>query len=77
MKFSGKIGNGLMNKWLNFGGDTDTDMDPDLDRNTGETCLDRGVHCPSASSCCMFFQAVCRSCHLNQQCQNTERNLEH
>ena len=25
MKFSGKVGNGPMNKWLNFGGDPDTD----------------------------------------------------
>jgi len=23
MKFSGKVGNGPMNKWLNFGGDPD------------------------------------------------------
>jgi len=23
MKFSGKVGNGPMSKWLNFGGDTD------------------------------------------------------
>jgi len=23
MKFSGKVGNGPMNKWLNFGGDSD------------------------------------------------------
>jgi len=24
--------------------------DPDLDRNTGKTCLGRGMHCGSASS---------------------------
>jgi len=32
MKFSGKVGNGPMNKWLNFGGDLVTD--PDTDRIT-------------------------------------------
>ena len=42
MKFSGKVGNGPVNKRLNFGGDRD--------RDTGETCLGRGLHCPSASS---------------------------
>jgi len=25
MKFSGKVGNGTVNKWLNFGGDPDPD----------------------------------------------------
>ena len=27
MKFSGKVGNGPMNKWLNFGGDLDHRLD--------------------------------------------------
>jgi len=27
MKFSGKVGNGSMNKWLNFGGDLDHHLD--------------------------------------------------
>jgi len=27
MKFSGKVGNGLMKKWLNFGGDPDHGLD--------------------------------------------------
>jgi len=27
MKFSGKVGNGTMNKWLNFGGDPDHRLD--------------------------------------------------
>jgi len=31
MKFSGMVGNGPVNKWLNFGGDPD--------RDTGRTCL--------------------------------------
>ena len=31
-----------MNEWLNFGGDPD--------RNTGKTCLGRGMHCPNAIS---------------------------
>ena len=43
MKFSGKFGNGRMNKCLNFGDD------PDPGRDTGKTCLDGGIHCPSAS----------------------------
>ena len=27
MKFSGKVGNGQINKWLNFGGDPDHHVD--------------------------------------------------
>ena len=45
MKFSGKVGNGPVNKWLNFGGDPDTDPY----RDTGKTCVGGGMHCPSAS----------------------------
>jgi len=41
---SGKVGNGPMNKWQNFGGD------PDPHRGTGKTRLGGGMHCPSASS---------------------------
>jgi len=48
MKFSGKVGNGPLNKWLTFGGNPDTDPDPD--RDSGETCLGGGMRCPSASS---------------------------
>jgi len=48
MKFSGKVSNGPMNKWLNFGGDRNTDPAPD--RDIGKTCLGGGMHCPSASS---------------------------
>jgi len=44
MKFSGKVGNGPMDKRLNFGGD------PDPYRDTGKVCLGGGMHCPSASS---------------------------
>jgi len=47
MKLSGKVGNGLMKKWLIFGGDF-TDLGPYHD--TGKTCFGRGMHCPSASS---------------------------
>jgi len=50
MKFSEKVGNGPMNKWLNFGGN------PDPDHDTGKTCLGGGMHCPSASS--SFFHCV-------------------
>jgi len=42
MKFSGKVGDGTLNKWLNFGGNPD--------RDTVKTCLGGGMHCPSASS---------------------------
>jgi len=60
MKFSAKVDNGPMNKWLNFGGHpdngsgsgykSDPDIDPDPYRDTGKTCLGEGMHCPSASS---------------------------
>ena len=48
MKFSGKIGNAPMNKWLNFGGDPDQDLDSYHD--TGKRWLGGDMHCPSASS---------------------------
>jgi len=48
MKFLGKVGNGSMNKGLNFGGNPDPDTD--LYRDTGKTCLGRGMQCRSASS---------------------------
>jgi len=43
VKFLGNVGNGPMNKWLNFGGD----LDLDKYRDTGKTCLGGGMHCPS------------------------------
>jgi len=49
MKFSGKVGNGQMNKWLNFDGDADYGS-ADPDRDTGKTYVGGGMHCPSASS---------------------------
>jgi len=51
MKFSLKVGNGPVNKLLNFGGDPDPDTDPirDPDRDTGKTRLRRSMHCPIAS----------------------------
>jgi len=48
MKFSGKVGNGPMNKWLNFGGDPDHDPYHD----TGKTCFGGGMHCPSWHPTC-------------------------
>ena len=48
MKFSGKVGNGPMNKRLNFGDDLDHDPGPYCD--TSKTCLGGGMHCPSASN---------------------------
>ena len=48
MKFSGKVGNGPVNKWLNFRGDPDHGSDAFPD--PGKTCLGGGMHCPSASS---------------------------
>jgi len=48
MKFSRKVGNGSVNKWLNFGRDTD----PDPYRDTGiRRCRGGGMHCLSAPSC--------------------------
>jgi len=51
MKFLGKVGNGRVNKWLNFGGDDPdpdpdphTDPDPDSYRDTGKTCLGGIMH---------------------------------
>ena len=46
MKFSRKVGNGSVNKLLNFGGDPITDPDTDLGpyRDTGKTCLGGGMH---------------------------------
>jgi len=48
MKFSGKVGNEPVNKWLNLGGNPDTDPY----RDTGKTRLSGGMHCPSH---CTFF----------------------
>jgi len=47
MKFSEKVGNGLMNKRLNFV------SDPDPYRDTDKTCLGGGMHCSSASALCL------------------------
>jgi len=57
VKFSGKVGNGPLNEWLNFDGDPDQVPDTDLDphRNVGKTFLDWGMHCPSASSFDYFY----------------------
>jgi len=54
MKFSGKVGNGSVNKRLHFGGDPVRDPDTDPYRDTGKTCLDGGMYCPSASSLLHF-----------------------
>ena len=47
MKSAEKVGNGPINKWLNFGGDPDQRSgygpDPDLYRDTGKTCLGGGM----------------------------------
>ena len=57
MKFSGKVGNGPLNKWLKFGND------PDLYCDTGNTCLGGDMHCVSASSLSFLF--VHLSVYLN------------
>ena len=64
MKFSEKaenLFNGPMNKWLNFGGNPDTDpdsnTDPDPYHDTGKPCLGGGVHCPSASGFTLISHA--------------------
>jgi len=46
MKFSAKVGNGPMNKWLILVAIRITDPDGD----TGKTCLGGCMHCHSASS---------------------------
>jgi len=58
MKFSGKVGNGQTNKWLNFCGYADHESGSGYGsgsyRDTGNlTCLDGGMHCPSASTICL------------------------
>jgi len=52
MKFSGKGGNGPVNKLLNFS--SDPDPDPNPYRDTGKTCLGGNMQCPSASSFCII-----------------------
>jgi len=49
MKFSEKVGNGPVNKRLNFRGELDHGCDPDPYRDTGKTCLGGGMQCASAS----------------------------
>jgi len=53
MKCPQKVGNGPVNKWLNFADDPDHGSGPGYgypDRDTGKTCLGGGMKCPSASS---------------------------
>ena len=50
MKLVAKVGNGPVNKELNFGGDPDHRSGSDMDRDTGKTCPGGGMHCPNASS---------------------------
>ena len=54
MEFSREVGNGPMNKLLNFGGDPDRithpDTDPDPYRDTGKTCLGGSMHFTGGSS---------------------------
>jgi len=49
MKFSGKVGNGTRNRWLDSGNDPDQDSRPGSVSRTAKTCLGGGMHCPSAS----------------------------
>ena len=101
MKFLGKVGNGTINKWLNFGGDADHRLDtgtvfrirhyceirkvvstdcaarrrhrrsnydvitsPADNRQPRQTCLGGGMHCPSASSFCVFADCHTFSLYL-------------
>ena len=61
MKFSGKVGNGLTNKRLSFGGDPDqgsgspgygSGPDPNPYPDTSKTCLGGGMGCLTDSSLC-------------------------
>ena len=67
MKFSGKVGNVPVNRWLNFDGDPGTD--PDLDRNTGKTCLGEGMHYRSASSISyvLLMQQINCTCYITER----------
>ena len=70
MKFSPKVGNGPMNKRLNFSGDLDQRsgsgsgswirMDAQPNHDTGKMCLGGGTHCPIASSVfvCLFVSSI-------------------
>jgi len=57
MKLSGKVGNGPVNKWLNFGGDPDQGFRYGSGYESGYVsrhCLSGGMHCPNASSFALF-----------------------
>jgi len=73
MKFSGTVGSGPMNKWLNFGGEAIWIMDPDQD--TGKTCLGGGIpnakYCPSASSCLCIIMNNTRNKNYQSIYQST------
>jgi len=58
MKFSGKVGNGPVNKLLHYHC-CKLDLDPDPD--TGKMCLGGGMHSPNASRC-----YICQSLMLQQ-----------
>jgi len=49
MKFPGKVGNGPLTKWLNFGGDPDP----------GKTCIGGGIqNTLSHASSCLLLRAA-------------------
>jgi len=55
MKFSGKVGNGPMNKWLNFGGDPNNESGYG---SKSKTCIGGGMHYLSSSSYCWYRRII-------------------
>jgi len=62
MKFSVKVGNGPLNKRLNFGGDPNHRSGYASGSRHCKTCLGGGMYCPSASSLkmCSMCRPFCR-----------------
>jgi len=58
---------GPMNKWLNFAGDLNMDMDPDL-YGTGKTCLGGDMHCPIALLFHQYFLQLSMILHCMLLC---------
>jgi len=62
--FQGRLAIDQLNKWLNFGRDPDHGY-PDPSRDTGRTCLGRGMHCSIASSFHYAFIDSCNACKFS------------
>ena len=56
MKFSGKVGNGPLNKWLNFGGDPDPDSSSRTDSPDGGTDIATRVSRALVEACTVLTE---------------------